>query len=392
MKLKPHILFVTSWWPTDNQSAGTFVELHLLALQSRGCKCAVLISNETTLGNWISNGFSKAHLLKYRKSDAISFIENLTIHPLPLRLAKDPIEKRRNNILAHSKKTVRNYIAREGKPDIIFHHGVFDYGYLSTFLKSVFQIPIWYMENSPNLTAANFPCANPFDKPSDQIAFAQNADRRFAVTQAYVNRMSTLFKAPFEYCPNVIIDSFFISEDEIKRDPSTFRFVNVAILDERKNQRLILESFAARFKGNKKFNLVIAGDGKLENPLRAHAEQLGIAGQCAIRGFQNRAQIIALLDASHCFVLSSLSETFGVVLIEAMARGLPVISSRIEGPTEIVNTENGLFFTSDNSEELGDAMEEMVARYREYKPLKIIKTVADRFGPDAVKNILFPND
>lgn len=391
MHKKPHILFVSSWYPTDSQSAGTFVELHLRALQSRNCKCAILISGETTLGNYASGRFKKDRFLDYRKSADITFIENLTVHPFPLRMASDPIEKRRSNILAKTKKSIQDYISSEGKPDMIFHHGVFDYCYLSTFLRSEFDIPIWYMENSPNLSETSFPCANPFDTRESQVAFAKNADRRFAVTKAYVNRMSDLFKVPFEYCPNVITDSFFIDPDAIDKPKAIFQFVNVAILEERKNQQLILEAFADRFRGNPKYRLVIAGDGRLEDMLRSRAAELGIADQCEITGFQSRPEIIKLLDASHCFVLSSFSETFGVVLIEAMARGIPAISSRIDGPTEIVNADNGLFFDSGDAFELGEVMEKMVEQYDRFVPEKIIQSVATRFGPDAVKKALFPN-
>ena len=125
--------------------------------------------------------------------------------------------------------------------------------------------------------------------------------------------------------------------------------------------------------------------------LRNRADELDIADQCKITGFQSRPEIIELLDASHCFVLSSFSETFGVVLIEAMARGIPAISSRIDGPTEIVNADNGLFFDSGDAFELGEAMETMVERTDRFDPLKIIQSVSTRFGPDAVKKALFPN-
>lgn len=391
MDKKPHLLFISSWYPTDSQSAGTFIELYLEALQSRGVKCPILISGETTLGNYASNLFKKMEFLNYRERSDFTFIENLTVHPLPLRLASNPVEKRRANILTQTKKTIRTYISREGKPDVIFHHGVFDYCYLSSFLHREFGMPIWYVEHSPNLSETSFPCANPFDTRESQVAFAKSADRRFAVTKAYMKRMSDLFQVPFEYCPNVIADSFFIDPSAIKKPKDVFQFVNVAILEKRKNQTLILEAFADRFRGNPKFRLVIAGEGKLGNMLRNLAAELGISDQCTITGFQSRPEIIKVLDASHCFVLSSFSETFGVVLIEAMARGIPAISSRIDGPTEIINGDNGLFFDSGDAFGLGERMEKMVANYDHFDPEKIIESVATRFGPDALKKALFLN-
>src|SRR5690554_987807 len=391
MKSKPHILFITSWFPTNHSSAGTFVELHLLALQSRGCKCAVLLSGEVTFGNFAARLFNKSHFLKFRKRSDITYINNLTIHKLPLRMYSDPKGQRKRNLLVNAVAAIEKYIAEHGKPDVIFHHGVFDYCYLTNHIRNVFDLPVWYMENSPNLSETEFPCANSFDSMKTQKEFAQNADRRFAVTDAYVQRMTELFEVPFEYCPNVITDDFFIEPSTVRKSEDSFQFINVAILDKRKNQKLILEAFTKKFKDNPKFKLVIAGDGKLLEPLRQQAKSLGISDQCQILGFQSREKIIELLDESHCFVLSSHSETFGVVIIEAMARGLPAISSRIDGPREIIDDRNGLLFEPNNADDLSEKMIKMADNYKSYNHESIINSVKQRYGPDAVKNALFPN-
>src|SRR5690554_373211 len=388
---KPHILFISSWFPTNKSSAGTFVEHQILALQSRGFKCAVLLSGEATLGNFAARLFDKSAFLKFRKRQDIRYIENLTIHKIPLRMYSFPERQRKKNVLRNAQNSLEKYISIHGKPDLIFHHGVFDYCYLTSHIRNVFNLPVWYMENSPNLSEAKFPCANSFDSMKTQKEFAQNADRRFAVTDAYVQRMTELFEVPFEYCPNVITDDFFIEPSTVRKSEDSFQFINVAILDKRKNQKLILEAFTKKFKDNPKFKLVIAGDGKLLEPLRQQAKSLGISDQCQILGFQSREKIIELLDESHCFVLSSHSETFGVVIIEAMARGLPAISSRIDGPTEIINDMNGYLFEPDNANDLAEKMSEMVENYDTFDSEHIIDSVKQRFGPDAVKNALFPN-
>jgi glycosyltransferase involved in cell wall biosynthesis len=388
MKDKPHILFISSWYPSPSTSEGTFVELHLLALQSRGCKCAILLNGETTFGNYVKAGFDKAKLLNFRKRDDITFVDNLAFHKRPLRFAKDPIAERKENILNASVKNLKTYISAHGKPDVIFHHGIFDYTYISAHLSEVFGIPIWYMENSPNIEEDFFPCANPFTSDEERKNFVQNVDRRFAVTNAYVVKMERIFKAPFELVPNVITDDFFVSDPK-PRSKKPFVFCNVAIMDSRKRQDLIIEAFAEAFGGDDNYRLVIAGDGKLKQSLIDLVQKLDVSAQVDIPGYLNRDEVKDLLDRSNAFVLASRAETFGVVVIEAMARGIPTISSNIDGTKEIINSTNGIVFEEGSKQGLTAAFRQLVLNYDIYDPKKIVEDVKSRFGPDAVKKGLY---
>ncbi len=386
---KKHILFVTSWYPKLDQSSGTFIEMHALALQSHGHKCAILLNGETTLGNYFSSG-RDSHLA-YRRHPELQFIENLTVHKTPLRIVKDPLAKRRANILKNTKKVIERYIAKNGEPDLIFHHGVFDFTYISSFLREEFGWPIWLLENSPNMTAEEIPCGNPFQNGEELVDFAQQADRRFAVTEKYCSLMEELFQVPYELCPNVLTEDFFLDPDQVSKPTDYFKFINVAILDKRKNQKLIVEAFANKFRENEKVVLEIIGDGRLLGELRDLAKELRVESQVSIPGFKNREELKRALDESHCFVLASHAETFGVVVIEAMARGIPVISSDIDGTREILRKDNGLLFESDNVEELGERMVEMMESIDQFNPEKVIDSVKSRFGPDAVDKALFNN-
>ncbi|HKL39213.1 MAG TPA: glycosyltransferase [Cryomorphaceae bacterium] len=388
MKDNPHVLFISSWYPSPTTSEGTFVELHLIALQSRGCKCAIMLNGETTFGNYMRAGFEKAKLLNFRRRDDITFIDNLTVHKRPLRYSKDPVAERKTNILKSSVRNFKTYVAFYGMPDFIFHHGIFDFTYISSHLSKTFHIPIWYMENSPNIEEGFFPCANPFETDESRNEFVRTVERRFAVTQAYVGKMERIFQVPFELVPNVITDDFFVSDPK-PRMAKPFVFCNVAIMDSRKRQDLIIKAFAEAFKGDENYRLVIAGDGKLKQSLTNLAAELGVAGQIEIPGYLNRDEVKNLLDRSNAFVLASRAETFGVVVIEAMARGIPAISSDIDGTREIINSKNGILFREGSQAALKDVLKNLAANYDIYESKKIIEDVKSRFGPDAVMKGLF---
>jgi len=97
------------------------------------------------------------------------------------------------------------------------------------------------------------------------------------------------------------------------------------------------------------------------------------------------ADIIRDHDA---LVLSSQVETFGVVLIEAMSAGLPVIATKCGGPESIVLPETGMLVESNDKNKLFNAMRIMIENYDNYDS-KIIRQIAiNTYGDKAYgKNI-----
>lgn len=361
--------------------------MHLLALQSRGCKCAILLTGEQTAANFLRAGMNRSAMLDYARREDVRVIENPVVHVWPLRLFRNPLERRKNNILRGAEKRLEKYIREEGRPDFIFHHGIFDYCYLTHHLSRKFDLPVRYLENSPKIEKDVLPVGNPFDDDAFRKEFVRKVEMRFAATDDYVKKMEAVFGVKFRRCPNVVTDDFF-AEGKIEKPTDRFRFVNVAILTERKNQKLLIEAFADQFAGQEKYSLVIAGDGPLKSELEALARSRGVADQVEILGFIDRERVISLLDESHVFVLPSHSETFGVVVVEAMARGLPAITADIDGTREIILPENGVVFPPNDREALGLAMIKMAREYDSYNFDDVVASVRRRYGPDALVNAL----
>jgi glycosyltransferase involved in cell wall biosynthesis len=90
------------------------------------------------------------------------------------------------------------------------------------------------------------------------------------------------------------------------------------------------------------------------------------------------------MQRGNCFVLPTRYEAFGVVLIEAMATGLPVIATRSGGPESIVNTENGLLIDPENAEDLARAMQMMMENISSYSSTEIREQTLLRYGDRAV--------
>ena len=108
-------------------------------------------------------------------------------------------------------------------------------------------------------------------------------------------------------------------------------------------------------------DLVLAGDGPEHARLRALAAELGIAGRVAFPGKVERANVPTLFAGCELFVLPSRHEPLGIVNLEAMAAGKPVVATRVGGVPEIVTDgDNGLLVSPENAEEMGAAISKLL--------------------------------
>ena len=130
--------------------------------------------------------------------------------------------------------------------------------------------------------------------------------------------------------------------------------VSVGRLSRVKNYPLLLEAFADVAQ-SRPARLVLVGQGEEREHLERLAEELGVRGSVEFMGFQ--ANPFAFVGAADVFVLSSHWEGFGNVLVEAMACGTAVISTRTHGAEAIVaDGEDGLLVPCGDRDALSAAI------------------------------------
>lgn len=132
------------------------------------------------------------------------------------------------------------------------------------------------------------------------------------------------------------------------------RIVFIGALVEQKNVEVLLKAYKKVKDEIKDAELFIAGEGKEKDRLLALTKNLGLKDVCFAGYIDN---IDEAFTRNSCLVLPSREEGFGIVLLEAMHRGVPVIASRIKSLEEIVRHEyNGLLFEKNVEDELSRAL------------------------------------
>lgn len=124
---------------------------------------------------------------------------------------------------------------------------------------------------------------------------------------------------------------------------------------------LLIEAWSAIAKEFPDVGLILAGDGPEINQLRGLAERQGVGSRVSILGPVRRPEVAWLMEHAELFVLPSRVEPFGMVILEALRAGRPVIASSRGGASEIVeNGREGMIVDPFDSAALGGAIAQLL--------------------------------
>ncbi len=134
--------------------------------------------------------------------------------------------------------------------------------------------------------------------------------------------------------------------------------LNVAGLKPKKNHTLMLEGFARFHEKHPEYKLAIAGEGGMRKKLEARVQELGLDG--AVTFFGLRRDIEKFYKMSDVFVSTSDIEGLSIAYLEALASGLPLVSTKTAGTDELlVDGENGFFIPESSADVVVESLEKM---------------------------------
>ncbi len=147
---------------------------------------------------------------------------------------------------------------------------------------------------------------------------------------------------------------------------------------ERKGVRHLLRAAPDLLQRLPGYRLVLIGDGPQEAELREMAARSGFAEQIEFRGFLPQEEVRAAMQRARVFILPSLEEGLGVVLLEALACGTPIVASRVDGIVDVVTDDVGVLAPPSDPEQLGAGVLQVLAspeHWREFSRAARVRAV-----------------
>lgn len=161
------------------------------------------------------------------------------------------------------------------------------------------------------------------------------------------------------------------------------RVLTVGRLEKRKGHAILLQAVAALRRDDTRVALTVVGDGPERPALESLADELGIADDVSFAGALAADAVTGLYADADAFCLASFSEGVPIVLMEAMASGVPVVATSIAGIPELVEDgRSGLLVTPGSVDELAAAIARLDGdpEARERYAQAGVERVADRYS------------
>ncbi len=185
--------------------------------------------------------------------------------------------------------------------------------------------------------------------------------------------------------PNgVDVDIFTLRTNGEQMDPNQILYVGY--MRHVKGVDVLLKAMQLVVKRNPKLKLVLVGGGiyrhsqAQESDLHVMARELGIEENVQFVGIKTPVEVASYMRQSAALVLPSRTETFGAVLVEALACGTPVVATTCGGTVDIVDDSVGRLVPKENAEELAKAILDIVSERSKFDPKKLRDYAVNNFG------------
>ena len=350
-----HILFIPSWYPsTDAPLLGTFFQEQAEMFAEVGHKVGVLHArfHDLPSSTWLKGPTSKITINKENNLMVVRAQIRL-FQPGPLHRVP-PIY--RASVRSRERLALRmydEYKQQNGLPDIIHAK--------CTMWGAILARAIARREKIPYVVTVGssvFPrgIVGPRESKTAKQAL-ESANELLSVSTTLAEDLERILKIPatqFTTVPNMIDLHNFPLKSPAQNDEFTFGYLANLVLD--KGHDTLLQALV----NVPNCKLLLGGSGPLRARLENLCNELNISNRVKFTGAVPRGEVHTFFEKIDAFVHPSRYETFGIVLLESLASGRPVVATRCGGPNDIVRQEDGILVAVDDAADLAKGMQKLM--------------------------------
>lgn len=371
------VLFVTRGYPSQQDPMkGNYEAVQAKAIAKKGHEVSVIGIRWRSVANIFKN-----KKLDHRVDGDVDVYTCMRVTPFLPHLTIP-----RLNLLIHKwafKKVFKRYVKEKGLPDVIHIHSLHAAPAILA-IRELCNTPVIITEHWSKILSKKMPLGTKYEIKCWGKECYHMADTVIAVSSSLARVIKKEYGVDCRVVNNMVEDYFFRLPVSVEKHKG-FHFVSVGSLFPIKGYDSLIESFS-KMDDDVDVRLDIVGRGPEKDKLLKIINKYNQQKRIHLTGVKTPDEVAKLLENSDCFVLASRSETFGIVYIEAMAKGLPVIATRCGGPEEFINEENGLLVNVGDIEALSDALKYMIYNKNRFNRDKIREFCYDNFSESAISD------
>lgn len=379
-----NLLIIPSWYPSQSHSlSGIFTKEQAIAIAQHP-EINVFVSIWGHHDSYLN--FKKPNVLLKSLSWRINNPHQTIIDTKGIFEVLSPKLHWSNRIIGGGYKqliasNVKNVLAvkkRFGSVDVIHAHVSYPAGIIAKIISEEFNIPYVLTEHMSPFPLKTFLKNN---KPIKEVELAFNsASESVAVSNSLAKTISSYGFGYPKIIPNIINEKKFFP-NPVKRDSKKkIIFLTLGGFNEQKGIDILLKAISLWMPPVNSCEFWIAGDEDKNNFYKNLATKLGVNKYINWMGIISRNKVPELFRKADIYVLPSRHETFGVVCLEAIASGMPVISTKCGGPEDIINDINGMLINANDPKELAIALKKMAKNITSFSPAEIRQDFETRFS------------
>ncbi|MBR4156199.1 MAG: glycosyltransferase [Bacteroidales bacterium] len=393
-KERKHIIFLARWYPHRyDPMFGLFVQRHAEAAALFNDITVIYChSCERQQDNKTSRDISTTPIVNKQDVDDASNNKNKFEIVRTLENNVDTIrvyyKKPKNKILSLIRFYRANMKALKlcKKPDLIHVHILTRLGVIAWIQKLLHKTPYIITEHwSRYLPGNDF---SGFLRKLFTKIVVCNAETITTVTENLAIAMKNhgLKNDNYVVLPNVVnLDMFHISE----RNNNPRKIIHISCFEDKsKNISGLLESLKIIEEKGIDFQCKLIGEGMDLELMKEKAKNLQLINKVSFTGLLQGQALADELSSGDFLVLSSNYENMPVVILEALASGLPVVSTNVGGIKEMVDETKGILVEPRNQEALAEAMIKMIETHKNYDANYLRNSVIEKYGYESVGRFL----